>query len=64
MALVQQELDRRPESIRTPDVPPHQGLKAFPPWKKRWKSATSTIFQHAKLHAGVGIVCAVSYFDP
>ncbi|KAJ7109769.1 smf Mn2+ and Fe2+ transporter-like protein [Mycena epipterygia] len=30
----------------------------------RLRSAGSTVVLHAKKHAGVGIVCAVAYFDP
>ncbi|KIM82213.1 hypothetical protein PILCRDRAFT_820595 [Piloderma croceum F 1598] len=33
-------------------------------WKCRLKSAFSTVFNHATKHTGVGIVCAVAYFDP
>jgi hypothetical protein len=33
-------------------------------WKSRLTSASSTVFNHATKHTGVGIVCAVAYFDP
>ena len=30
----------------------------------RLKQATVVVIHHAKKHAGVGVVCAVAYFDP
>ena len=33
-------------------------------WHSRFKSAAWTVFNHAAKHTGVGIVCAVAYFDP
>ncbi|KAJ6627937.1 smf Mn2+ and Fe2+ transporter-like protein [Mycena sp. CBHHK59/15] len=30
----------------------------------RFRSASSTVVLHAKKHVGVGIICAVAYFDP
>ncbi|KAG5633964.1 hypothetical protein H0H81_004169, partial [Sphagnurus paluster] len=30
----------------------------------RVKSITRTVIHHAKRHTGVGMVCAVAYFDP
>ncbi|KAF8890082.1 natural resistance-associated macrophage protein-domain-containing protein [Infundibulicybe gibba] len=33
-------------------------------WKARVKTAANTTLHHAKKHTGVGIVCAVAYFDP
>ncbi|KAF7347459.1 Manganese transporter pdt1 [Mycena venus] len=32
--------------------------------RARLRSAGSTVLLHAKKHAGVGVVCAVAYFDP
>ncbi|GLB43763.1 putative natural resistance-associated macrophage protein [Lyophyllum shimeji] len=31
---------------------------------ERWKAIGMTIWHHARKHTGVGIVCAVAYFDP
>ena len=31
---------------------------------QRLKHAGATAVHHAKNHAGVGVVCAVAYFDP
>ena len=35
-----------------------------PTFLQRLKQAGGTAVHHAKNHAGVGIVCAVAYFDP
>ncbi|EIN14329.1 natural resistance-associated macrophage protein [Punctularia strigosozonata HHB-11173 SS5] len=34
------------------------------PLKRRLSAATNTVAQHAAKHMGLGIVCAVAYFDP
>lgn len=33
---------------------------------KRWtaRSVYKTVFNHIRKHTGVGIICAVAYFDP
>ncbi|CAA7264930.1 unnamed protein product [Cyclocybe aegerita] len=33
-------------------------------WSSRLRNAGSLVLHHAKKHTGVGIVCAVAYFDP
>ncbi|KAF5385119.1 hypothetical protein D9615_000895 [Tricholomella constricta] len=33
-------------------------------FSERVKATGTTIVHHAKKHTGVGIVCAVAYFDP
>ncbi|KAK7034604.1 Manganese transporter smf1 [Paramarasmius palmivorus] len=33
-------------------------------WRGRLERATRTVFHHVKKHTGVGLVCAVAYFDP
>ena len=33
-------------------------------WLRRARSVTWVVVQHATKHTGVGIVCAVAYFDP
>ncbi|KAJ8514800.1 hypothetical protein ONZ45_g7712 [Pleurotus djamor] len=33
-------------------------------WTSRFKTAGRTVLQHVRKHTGVGIVCAVAYFDP
>ena len=50
--------------IRTGGVPggPTQGIKGG--LGARLKASLSTITNHAVKHTGVGIVCAVAYFDP
>ncbi|KZP29257.1 natural resistance-associated macrophage protein [Athelia psychrophila] len=37
---------------------------SYRPWSKRLKDASSVVVKHATKHTGVGIVCAVAYFDP
>ncbi|KAG7086975.1 hypothetical protein E1B28_002891 [Marasmius oreades] len=34
------------------------------PWKDMTKNAAKTVVHHLTTHAGVGMVCAVAYFDP
>lgn len=34
------------------------------PWSQRLKDALLVVVKHATKHTGVGIVCAVAYFDP
>ena len=33
-------------------------------WSDQLKSAALTVLHHARRHTGVGMVCAVAYFDP
>ncbi|KAI3616677.1 transporter protein smf2 [Moniliophthora roreri] len=33
-------------------------------WRERCAGTARTIFHHVKTHTGVGLVCAVAYFDP
>ena len=33
-------------------------------WSQRVKNASHKIYHHARKHTGVGVVCAVAYFDP
>ena len=47
------------ESI--PAYPQHRPSRTF---LQRLKHAGATAVHHAKNHAGVGVVCAVAYFDP
>ncbi|KAF9447856.1 natural resistance-associated macrophage protein [Macrolepiota fuliginosa MF-IS2] len=45
----------------SPPVPPHISPG---PKSSRLRKACTTLLEHVKKHAGVGIVCAVAYFDP
>lgn len=54
-----------------PDAPssasllhPRHDLDPSKSWKHRLKTAGSVVVHHARKHVGVGIVCAVAYFDP
>ena len=42
-----------------PALPQHRRM-----FLQRLKQVGATAVHHAKNHAGVGIVCAVAYFDP
>jgi hypothetical protein len=35
-----------------------------PPWSRKLRSAMSAVLWHAQKHIGVGMICAVAYFDP
>ena len=43
---------------------PHYETHSESSWASRFKTAGKTISQHVRKHTGVGIVCAVAYFDP
>ncbi|KAJ8515896.1 hypothetical protein ONZ45_g6747 [Pleurotus djamor] len=43
---------------------PHYETHSESSWASRFKTAGKTILQHVRKHTGVGIVCAVAYFDP
>lgn len=62
------ELSSNPLPIMS--VPPPNLENAIPPpnrsrgFVEQAKTAGMTILHHAKKHTGIGIVCAVAYFDP
>ena len=37
---------------------------ARPRWRSSVKHASNVLHRHATKHTGVGVVCAVAYFDP
>ena len=46
------------------DPPTAQPQRTPQRWHSRLKSVAWTVFNHARKHTGVGIVCSVAYFDP
>ncbi|KAH9486175.1 Manganese transporter pdt1 [Psilocybe cubensis] len=48
----------------SPSSAPHSTLVPSATFVRRLKHAAAVVVHHGKKHTGVGIVCAVAYFDP
>lgn len=55
---------RRNETYDISEPPLLTPMSARLPWPQRLQAVSWTLFEHATKHTGVGIVCAVAYFDP